>query len=223
MEVEYRDRDGRFTRKGKEYVVDETEHSAQKLQTQQNAPRPKYTKEERDFEGDAKTLRRANANVTKPIIRLSKPGRAKKYTPTKMRNKINDYFCDCEKKDRVPSLKGMMLYLKLTPNSAYTYKKYPEFESIFEQAMLIISEWLESDVYQSKGQAAGKLAYMQNLHNWSNKTEVETTQRELTVEEAKAKIGMLAPALLEMIKSSPELLKQLVPSTVVEAVVVENE
>jgi hypothetical protein len=192
-------------------VKTDQEHYQTKLQ-EKNPPRAKYTKDERENEADPKVLKKANTVVTKPITRMGNiGGRPKKYTPTKMRNRINDYFCDCEKKDKVPSIKGMMLYLKMNPQSCYSYMKYPEYEAIFEQARLIISEWLESDVYVSKGQSAGKLAYMQNLHNWSNKTEVETTTKEMTVEEARAKIELLAPALLEMLKSSPELLRQLLP------------
>jgi hypothetical protein len=108
-------------------------------------------------------------------------------------------------------MKGMMLYLKMTPASGYKYMEYEDYKDIFEQARMIISEWLESDVYTSRGQAAGKLAYMQNLHNWSQKTEIETNQRELTVDEARAKIAALAPALLDMIRTSPEILNQLLP------------
>lgn len=200
-------------------------HFKKVLQEEKNPPRAKYSKEERDNEADPKLLKRANQVVTQPIPRMGNPGgRPKKYTPIKMRNKINDYFCDCEKRDRIPSIKGMCLYLKMTPTSFYHYKKRPEFQGIFEQAGLIISDWLESDVYTSRGQAAGKLAYMQNLHNWANKTEVETNQRELSVEEARAKIEALAPALLELLKSSPDLVRQLLPpAQIIEAEEIKNE
>ena len=204
-------------------LVKDDEFAKTILQEEKNPPRAKYTKEERDNEADPKLLKRANSNVTKPIPRLYNiGGRPRKYTPTKMRNKINDYFCNCEKQDKLPSLKSMMLYLKLAPNALYTYAKVPEFQAIFDQARLIISDWLESDVYTSKGQVAGKLSYMQNLHNWTNKTEVETVNRELTVDEAKAKIEALAPALLELIKTSPEFLRQLLPTpTTKETIVID--
>jgi hypothetical protein len=182
------------------------------IQHEKNPPRSKYKKEEIDNEPDAKILRKANINVTKPITRLSNlSGRPKKYTPTKIRNAINSYFTDCERRDKIPSLKSMMLYLKMTQTTMYNYMCDPNFEQIFQQARIIISEWIESDIYSSKGQVGGKLAYAQNLHNWTNRTEVETSNKEMTVEEAKAKIESLAPALLEMLKSSPELLKQLLP------------
>jgi len=185
-----------------------SEQEAKPALTITHTPRAKYTKEERDNEADFETLQKVNKTVTKPIMRISRFGRNKRYTPTKMRNKINDYFCHCEKRDMVPSIKGMMLYLKMCPEQIYTYAKYPEFTELVQQARMIIADWLESDVY-AKG-SVGKIAYMQNLHNWSNKQEVETSERQISVEEAQAKIASLAPALLEMLKN-PEILKQLLP------------
>jgi hypothetical protein len=190
-------------------VKTDKEFYGEVLQEEKNPPRAKYSKEERENEPDPKLLKKANVNVTRPITRLFKTGRPKKYTPTKVRNKINDYFCHCEKTDKIPSLKGMVLYLKMTQNTCYKYMRYPEFEGIFDQARLIIAEWVENDVYTSKGQTAGKLAYMQNLHNWSNKTEVETTQKELSAEEARINIEALAGPLLEMLKANPDILLQL--------------
>lgn len=40
-------------------------------------------------------------------------GRKKKYTPTKMKNAINGYFDWCEENDRIPSIKGLMIHLKM--------------------------------------------------------------------------------------------------------------
>ena len=200
-------------RKQKEYLTKTAAEDPSKYPlTVTRAPRAKYTREEREQEADPAILKQVNKNVSKPIMRLSRFGRPKKYTPTKMRNKINDYFCHCEKRDMVPSIKGMMLYLGMHPEQIYTYDKYPEFKELLTNARMCISEWMESDVYQAKGQAAGKLAYMQNLHNWSNKNETEIKEREISVEEAQAKIAMLAPALLEMLKN-PEVLAMLMPKT----------
>lgn len=185
------------------------------LQQEKNPPRHEYTKEERDNEADARLLAKANKAVTKPITRLVKlnpGGRPKKYTPTKLRNAINCYFAHCEKKDKIPSMKGMYLYLKMTQATFYNYLKDDRFEPILQQARMIIADWLETDIYTSKGQTSGKIAYMQNLHNWANKTEVETNQRDLTVEEARAKIEMLAPVLLDIMKTNPTLLNNLLPS-----------
>lgn len=189
-------------------------------------PRSKFTRAERETEPEVKDLiKNGNQACTKPITRIgNKYGAKRRYTPTKMRNKINDYFTFCEKKDKVPSIKGMMLYMKMAPDQIYTYQKYPEFTDLLMTARMIIQEWVEEDVYKTKGQASGKLAYMQNLHQWSNKTETEVVNRDLSVEEATAKIEMLAPALLELLKNS-NVLNQLLPpqAQVIDAVEDKNE
>jgi hypothetical protein len=69
--------------------------------------------------------------------------------------------------------------------------------------------------------AAGKIAYMKNVHGWAEKLESQnyTEQRVITVEEARAKIEMLAPKLLEVLKNST-VLNQL---TIRDAEVIEEE
>jgi hypothetical protein len=81
---------------------------------------------------------------------------------------------------------------------------YPEFTEIMEQARLHIKNWCEVDVYNSKGLIAGKSLYMKSLHGWQDRTTTETinTTIVMTPEMAKAKIEMLAPQLLEILKSS---------------------
>lgn len=151
----------------------------------------------------------SNRVVKKPLPRLdrdlvSKRGRKKKFTPTTMRNKINKYFKWCEDEDEIPSIKGLTIFLKIYKDQFYKYLKYPEFTDMLEHARLIISNWAEEDVYNTKGMAAGKIAYMKNVHAWSEKIESksEINQTVLTVDAAKAKIEMLAPQLLELLESA---------------------
>lgn len=175
------------------------------------------------------SIARIDSKITADV-RKAKAGRKKKYTPTKMKNEINRYFGWCETEDRVPSIKGLMIYLKMYRDQFYTYLEYPEFTSIMEHARLIIAEWCENDVYNTKGQATGKIAYMKNVHEWSEKTESQTTVKQvITAEEARAKIEMLAPKLLEVLQNTP-LLSQLLEQepvketeeAVIEAVVEES-
>lgn len=160
-----------------------------------------------------------NTLVTRPIPRLdegivrdtkkSTTGRKKKYTPTKIKNKINDYFAYCEKEDDLPSIKGLMIHLNMYKDQFYQYLKYPEFTDIMEHARLIIGNWVETDIYNTKGMAAGKIAYAKNLLDWSDKLETNnhTTQQVITVDQARAKIESLAPKLLEVLKSNTTLLQ----------------
>ena len=133
------------------------------------------------------------------ISRLQKTGRKRTFTPTRMRNEINKYLSWCEENDRVPSIKGLMIHLKMHKSQFYTYCEYPEFTDLMEQARLVISEWCENDLYHTSGAAAGKIAYMKNIHGWTEKIEQETT-RVITVDEAKAKLEMLLPKIMETIK-----------------------
>jgi len=177
------------------------------------------------------TLAAANKFVTRPIqridddiVRLKKNngGRPKKYSVKVMKNLINKYFAWCEKHDEVPSIKGMMIHLKMYKDQFYVYAGYPEYTNLMEHARMIISNWAENDVYTTKGLAAGKIAYMKNIHGWSEKIESQnfTETRVITVAEAKAKIEMLAPRILEALKNSTVLQQLTHRDTVVDAEVV---
>ena len=148
-------------------------------------------------------IQRLDAGITKEI-KKGLGGRKKRYTPTKMKNEINKYFEWCEDEDSIPSIKGMMIHLKMYRDQYYQYCKYPEFADMMEAARLHIANWIEEDVYRTPGQAAGKMGYVKNLHGWSEKLETNntTTQTVLSVESAKAKIEMMAPILLELLKNN---------------------
>lgn len=170
------------------------------------------------------TVKRAIPRLDKDIvkdIKKSAGGRKRKYTPIKMRNQINSYFENCEATDEVPSIKGLMIHLKMYKDTFYTYLDYPEFRDMLEHTRLIISNWIDSDIYHTKGLAAGKIAYAKNLHGWSDKIEStnNTTQTIISVDQAKAKIEMLAPKLLELLKNNTVLSQIGTKDKVVDAVV----
>ena len=152
-------------------------------------------------------LREENRVVTTPIPRIgtsaTKTGRKKRYSPVKMRNNINKYFGWCEENDEVPSIKGMMIHMDMYKDQFYKYLEYPEYRDMLEHARMIISNWAENDVYQTKGLCAGKIAYMKNIHSWSDKLETNnyTEQKVITVDEARSRIEALAPKLLEVLRS----------------------
>ena len=167
-----------------------------------------------DYAERKKVLRENNSLVVRPIGRLDAgivgktrralSGSQKKFTPTRMKNGINKYFQWCEEQDELPSIKGMMLHLGMGRDQFYQYLKYPEFAEIMEQSRMIISLWAENDVYNAKGMAAGRIAYMKNVHGWSEKVESSNTtvRVDLTPEQARARIESLAPKLLEVLQSN---------------------
>jgi len=172
-----------------------------------------------------------NKNVTRPITRIDKEigkkkrygGKKKKFTVTRMRNGINKYFERCEKRDEPPTIKGLMIYLKMGAQSFYDYIKYPEFTELLEHTKMIITHWFELDVYTTQGRPDGKIAYMKNIHNWTDRIETknENIEVRLTAEQARAKIAALAPALLDILDQSPETVRQIGKEEVEEAEYVE--
>lgn len=137
--------------------------------------------------------------LDRKALKIAQTGRPRKFTQTRMRNEINKYLQWCEDNDRVPSIKGLMIHLKMHKSQFYQYCEYPEFTDMMEQTRLIISEWCENEVWHSKGAASGMIAYMKNVHDWTEKVEQETT-RVITVDEAKARLEMLLPKLLQQLK-----------------------
>lgn len=146
-----------------------------------------------------------NRVVRRPLGRLDpkmtrKGGPRSKYTERTLLNAVNKYFNWSEQNDEIPTIKGMMLHLKLYPSYFYEMIKNPKFADILETARMYIANWAEIDVYLTPGQASGKIAFMKNIHGWSDKVETknqtEVTQK-MTVEEAKGQIEALAPLLLQ--------------------------
>lgn len=164
------------------------------------------------YKARKKELSEANSAVVRPIPRIdddiiptkkNKAGRKYKFTPTRLKNEINKYFEWCEEHDEIPSIKGLMVHCKMYKDSFYKYIKQPEYEDLLEHTRLIISNWVENDVYNTKGMAAGKLAYMKNVHDWTEKTENvnKNETRIISVDEARSRIEMLAPKLLELLQN----------------------
>ncbi len=173
--------------------------------------------DEEDYRKRKKDLAKKNRTVKKPIPKIgndilkSRAGRKKKYTPTRLKNAINKYFTWCEDEDEIPSIKGLMIHLGMYKDVFYKYLTYDGYSDIMEHARLIIANWAEEDVYNTKGMASGKIAYMKNIHAWSDKVETKnetTVTKVVSVAEAKSKIEMLAPRLLELLESS-EVVKQI--------------
>ena len=173
---------------------------------------------------------RNNRAVRRPISKLDSKvlkkasGRPRAMTPRVMLNRINKYFEHCEEVDDIPSISGMILYLKLYKNAFYNYLKDPDYEEILEQARLVIKTWIETDIYKCEGRTEGKIAYMKNIHGWADKIETKNeteVKQVLDVSSARAKIESLAPMLLEVLKNS-NVVDQIAHKEVIDAEVIDN-
>ena len=161
-----------------------------------------------DAYGQRKKELSGNRTVKRPIGQIGKDIIPRKkrtdttYTPTRLVNAINKYFVHCENNDDVPTISGMMIHLKLYRSTFYRYVENPKFQDIMEHARLMIKNWAEVDVYNSPGQAAGKIAFMKNVHGWSDKLETKNEteiKQVMSAEQATAKISELAPLLLGLL------------------------
>ena len=173
-----------------------------------------------DYAARKAELAAKNQTVRKPIPKISnkvlktnqRKGGKKRYTPTRLKNAINKYFEWCETEDEIPSIKGMMIHLDMYKDVFYKYLTYEGYSDIMEHARLIIGNWAEEDVYNTKGMAAGKLSYMKNVHSWADKIETknenQNTVVKLDVQTATKKIEMLAPRLLELLQNN-EVVQQI--------------
>ncbi len=175
-------------------------------------------------------LSEENRSVVRPIPRIDddiipskkKGGRPFRYSPTKLKNQINKYFQWCEDNDEIPSISGLMIHCKMYKDSFYKYIKVPEYSDLLEHTRLIITNWVANDIYNTKGMCAGKGLYAKNVIGWADKVESfnQTETRVVSVDEARAKIEMLAPKLLELLKSNNLVDQLVVPNNAIEGEVV---
>ena len=169
--------------------------------------RNKTTKAERDGLGEATgiTPRETIKRVPRGI------GRPKRFTPTKFRNRINDYFAWCEKEMTYPNIKGMMLHLGMSRDQWYQYEKYPEMRPILEWARDAMESWSMNDLWNTNTSNTNKQLVAKTNFGWQE----ERTVTHITMDksQALAKLEALAPILLEAIKQN-NLLEHLVKPSV---------
>lgn len=151
--------------------------------------RTKTTKEERNSEDENQILKRVPRGA----------GRPKRFTPTKLRNRINDYFAWCEKKQAYPNVKGCMLHLGMARDQWYQYEKYPEMKPILDWARDAMEAWSMNDLWKTQSSNTNKQLVAKVSHGWTEEKQV--THVHMDKEQALARLEALAPMLLEALKS----------------------
>ena len=157
------------------------------------------TKEERDNPAEGSLLKRVPRNI----------GRPKRFTPTKFRNRINDYFATCEKKQCYPNIKGMMLHLGMAKDQFYAYDKYPEMQPIVEWARNVMEDWSMNDLWHTATSNTNKQLVAKVNHGWAEEKQI--THINMDKGTALAKLEALAPLLLEALKGHLNLEQLLTP------------
>ena len=157
--------------------------------------RIKTTKEERNLSlvdgaiAPPETIKRVPRGV----------GRPKRFTPTKLRNRINDYFAWCEKMMAYPNIKGLMLHLGMHRDQWYTYEKYPEMRPILEWARDAMEAWSMNDLWKTQTSNTNKQLVAKVNHGWQEERVI--THVNMSKDQAIAKLESLAPMLLELMKN----------------------
>lgn len=151
--------------------------------------RNKYTKKVQVMDEDTQTIVRVPRGV----------GRPKRFTPTKLRNRINDYFTWCEKKDTYPNIKGMMLHLGMSRDQWYQYEKYPEMRPILEWARDAMEAWTMNDLWKTQTSNTNKQLVSKVNFGWQEEKVV--THISMDKQTAIARLEALAPVLLEVFKN----------------------
>lgn len=151
--------------------------------------RNKTTKQERNTEEETQLIKRVPRGV----------GRPKRFTPTKLRNRINDYFAWCEKKQTYPNIKGMMLHLGMSRDQWYQYEKYPEMRPILEWARDAMEAWSMNDLWNTGSSNTNKQLVAKVNHGWAEEKTI--THISMDKGQAMARLEALAPMLLEALKS----------------------
>jgi hypothetical protein len=151
--------------------------------------RMETSSEERNSVEESQLLKRIPKNV----------GRPKRFTPTKFRNRINDYFAWCEKQDCYPNIKGLSLHIGICKDQFYQYSKYPEFSPIVEWARDAMEAWSMNDLWKTNTSNTNKQLVAKVNHGWNEEKTV--THVHMSKDQALAKLESLAPLLLEALKS----------------------
>lgn len=105
-------------------------------------------------------------------------GRPRLYTdPQLFSDKVDDYFADCEVRERKPTLAGLCVFMGFYDKDSFVhYQNYgPDFSRTVSRAKLL----MEDDRHQlllSKDKFTPGVAFdLKNNHGWKDKTETELT------------------------------------------------
>ena len=99
--------------------------------------------------------------------------------------RIDEYFKECKKIDRSPTVSGLSLYLGFTDRQSllnyivkdYKDKKGREMSSCIKRAKAFIEEYNESKLSKGDGNQVGRIFVLKNGFNWRDKMEVDQTIR----------------------------------------------
>lgn len=101
-------------------------------------------------------------------------GRPLKFkTPEDLENAINQYFAECEVKEKPKTMCGLALALGIDRKTLVNYSNKDEFFHTVIKARQIVEQQNEEMLVSGKGSATGIIFSMKNNFGWVDKTEQE--------------------------------------------------
>lgn len=102
-------------------------------------------------------------------------------TVEELENAINEYFKNCDEKDKPYTMTGLALSLGIDRRTLINYEKKDLFFSLIKNAKSKVEEQLEESLYRL-GNNSGVIFNLKNNYGWVDKIENEnTTQGKITI------------------------------------------
>jgi len=101
-------------------------------------------------------------------------GRPLKFkTPEELENAVNQYFAECEVKEKPKTMSGLALALGIDRKTLVNYSNKDEYFHTIKRARQIVEQQNEEMLVSGKGSATGIIFNMKNNFGWVDKTEQE--------------------------------------------------
>ncbi len=101
-------------------------------------------------------------------------GRPLKFkTPEELENAVNQYFAECEVKEKPKTMSGLALALGIDRKTLVNYSNKDEYFHTIKSARQIVEQQNEEMLVSGKGNATGIIFNMKNNFGWVDKTEQE--------------------------------------------------
>ncbi len=104
---------------------------------------------------------------------MNKVGRPLKYKSVEeMQLIIDNYFKECDEKQKPYTITGLALALDMTRLGLINYENKDEFMNTIKKAKLKVEGYAEEQLYKG-GNTAGVIFSLKNNYNWVDKQEIK--------------------------------------------------
>lgn len=94
-------------------------------------------------------------------------------TPEELENAVNQYFAECEVKEKPKTMSGLALALGIDRKTLVNYSNKDEYFPTIKKARQTVEQQNEEMLVSGKGNATGIIFNMKNNFGWVDKTEQE--------------------------------------------------